>query len=153
MRLVSAGLPANRLAERLVQAVSVGRRRRIAIGERLVWAVVPGDDSQRGPSLPTAVVLPEHPDKHRPTNRSSSQLSESRRGPEVGVIGSWGPRVGADHIRSVEVGEHEDVDQLGAGSGPRDHLGLRTCPPDPYEPPRGDIFAAAGAKSWLSSIT
>jgi hypothetical protein len=44
--------PRIRLAERLVQAVSVGRPHRNAIGERLVRAVAPGDDSQPGACRP-----------------------------------------------------------------------------------------------------
>jgi hypothetical protein len=32
-------------------------------------------------------------------------------------VSSWGSPVGADHIGAVEVGEHEDVEQFGAGSG------------------------------------
>jgi hypothetical protein len=95
--------------------------------------------------LPLALRLTQRPDERRPEDAIllavDRQLGEG--------VGSWGSPVGADRIRSVEVGEREDVEQLGAGAGPRDHLGLRTCPPDPYEPPRGDIFAAVRARGGV----
>jgi hypothetical protein len=58
------------------------------------------------------VGLPQHADEHSPKNpvllAVDQQLAE-RAG--LGVA-----PVGADPIGSLEVGEHEDVEQLGAGS-------------------------------------
>jgi hypothetical protein len=100
MGLVSAGLPPNRLGERLVQAVSVGQPRRNTIGERLVRAVAPGDDSQPGHytrrwsslSVPTSTA--------RSVRSSSQSISSS---PKVRVSGC--PQKLADPLGAVEIGK------------------------------------------------
>jgi hypothetical protein len=100
--------------------------------------------------LPLALRLTQRPDEHRPEDAIllavDQQLGE-------GVPGLGVPPVGADRIRSVEVGNVRTWSNSARGAVPRDHFGAETCPPDPYEPPRGDIFAAVSAESWLSSIT
>src|SRR5215207_2747308 len=61
------------------------------------------------------LVLPQHPDEHRPERpvllAVDQQLGEGAR---LGV-----PPELADPVGAVEVGEHEDVEELGAGAGPR----------------------------------
>ena len=63
--------------------------------------------------LPLAVCLPQHPDEHRPQRpvllAVDQQLGEGaalRVAPEL-----------ADPVGPLEVGEHQDVEQFGAGSG------------------------------------
>jgi hypothetical protein len=68
----------------------------------------------------TRSPLPQHPDEHR-TGRPvllavDRELGE---GPRLGV-----PPVGADCIGPVEVGEHEDMEQFGAGSRPTEGVEL-----------------------------
>ena len=62
-------------------------------------------------ALATPLGLPEHPDQHRPVLLAvDQQLGEHparRAGPEL-----------ADSLCSFEVGEHQDVEQLGSGSRP-----------------------------------
>jgi hypothetical protein len=63
--------------------------------------------------LRLALRLTQRLDEHRPEDAIlavDQQLGEG--------AGSWGSPVGADRIRSVEVGEREDMEQLGAGSRP-----------------------------------
>jgi hypothetical protein len=60
-----------------------------------------------------AIGLPQHADEHRPERlvllALDQQLGES---PRLVV-----PLVGADSLGELEVGQHQDVEQLGAGSG------------------------------------
>jgi hypothetical protein len=63
--------------------------------------------------LASSVGLPQHPDQHRPQGpvllAVDQQLGEGaalRVAPEL-----------ADAVRSLEVGEHQDVEQFSAGSG------------------------------------
>ena len=61
----------------------------------------------------TPAPLPQHPDEHRPEHpvllAVDQQLAER---PRRRI-----PLVAADRVGAVEVGEHQDVEQLGAGSG------------------------------------
>jgi hypothetical protein len=72
---------------------------------------------RRGAEVPDdlALSLPQHPDEHRPERpvllAVDQQLGEGaalRVAPEL-----------SDPVGSLEVGEHQDVKELGAGSGPR----------------------------------
>ena len=66
------------------------------------------------PSPLSALVLPQHPDQHRPERpvllAVDQQLGEC---PALGIAPEISYPVGP-----LEVGEHEDVAQLGAGSRP-----------------------------------
>jgi hypothetical protein len=58
-------------------------------------------------------ALPEHPDEHRPERpillAVDQQLGEG--------AALWVAPELADPVGSLEVGEHQDVEELGAGSG------------------------------------
>jgi hypothetical protein len=82
-----------------------------AIGRTASSGGPPGDDSQAGPS-PIAVGFPQHADQPGPDVRSSSQSISSSAKTALWVV----PEL-ADTVGSLEVGEHEDVEKLGAGSG------------------------------------
>jgi hypothetical protein len=57
--------------------------------------------------------LPQHADEHR-TERPVLLAVDQQLGEGPGL---WVPSVGADRICPVEVGERQDAEQLGAGSG------------------------------------
>jgi hypothetical protein len=56
--------------------------------------------------------LPQHLDERRPKSGPPRSRSATRR-----TCGSWDSPVGLDRAGSLEVGEHEEVEQLNAGSG------------------------------------
>jgi hypothetical protein len=62
------------------------------------------------PGVP--VRLPQHADEHRPKDSVLLAVDqELGEGPCLGV-----PSAAPDRVGAVEVGQHEDVEQLGAGS-------------------------------------
>ena len=72
------------------------------------------DLGPRRPVDPLTVGLPQHPDEHRPKRpillAVDQQLGEGaalRVAPEL-----------ADPVGAIEVGEHEDVEHVGAGTRP-----------------------------------
>jgi hypothetical protein len=60
-----------------------------------------------------AFGLPQHPDEYRPERpvllAIDQQLGEG--------AGRWVPPIGADRVSPIEVGKHEDAEELGPGSG------------------------------------
>jgi hypothetical protein len=74
--------------------------------------LTPASPPRRDSEL-SALCLPQHPDEHRPERpvllAVDQELGERAR---LGV-----PIELADPVGAFEVGEHEDVEQLGAGSG------------------------------------
>jgi hypothetical protein len=73
-----------------------------------------------------AVRLPQHPDHHRP-DRSVLLAVDQQLG--EGTALRVAPEL-ADPIGSLEVGEHEDVKKLGAGSGAE---GVQACSQAAFE--------------------
>ena len=61
----------------------------------------------------SAIGLPQHPDKHRPEILLAVDSNSAKE------RAFWVSPIGADRVDPIEVREHEDVEQLGAGSGPR----------------------------------
>ena len=79
-----------------------------------------GGDVWRPHLAALAVVLPQHPDKHRPERpillTVDQELCEG--------AALWVAPELADPVGPIEVGEHQDVEQLGAGAGPRPRVPL-----------------------------
>ena len=77
-------------------------------------------------ALGVAVALPQHPDEHRPERpvllAVDQELGER---PRLGV-----PVELTDPVGPLEVGEHQDVEKLPAGSGTE---GVETLTQDPLE--------------------
>ena len=76
--------------------------------------------------MASALGLPQHPHQHRPERRIllavDQELGEAA---ARGVVQSL-----ADPVDSLEVREHQDVEKLGAGSGPE---GVQACPETVFE--------------------
>jgi len=62
---------------------------------------------------PGSARLPQHPDEHRPERPVLLAVDQEFGEGAGGVV----PSIGADRVRSIKVGEAEDVEELGAWSG------------------------------------
>jgi hypothetical protein len=78
------------------------QKTRLMMRELSLLQMAPGTDSAR---------LPQHADQHRPEHPILLAVDQ-----QLGEGAGWGSPVRADRIRPVEVGEHQDVEKLGAGS-------------------------------------
>jgi hypothetical protein len=73
---------------------------------------VQAPDAPKDPVTAPAINLLQHPDQHRPEGPILLAIDQ-----ELGEGALWVAPELADPIGSLEVGEHEDVEKLGAGSG------------------------------------